>query len=355
MVTYYLQTWWHTGNQHDGIQDGVRMTRLTQREVQIPVVMQLVNRSVMFLHSPSAELKRVPFHFGGHVEIPLCQNWRMWRIIDDRDGFVHCKFFTVMTSRGCYAVESYKSIEAGRSSFQYSSYTERQKSSLSTIYVDWNIFSTNLPVTGISCVQMNHKASLNSAAAATARVQWAPRRSLVSGRNTFRFSRPPPLVAGPCCVRRVCTTLNKQQPTLQHFTTRYCILGKQPNKFLTRAAANEQRAEARKFIELWILAYKSFRMRGATVDERLVCSPPTKAIRVQYPAGSLRNFACGNRAGRCRWTARFLGDLPSPPPFHSGAAPYSPQSPSSALKMLLTRLGRDIFLALLTRNSSHAK
>ncbi|KAJ8874430.1 hypothetical protein PR048_025279 [Dryococelus australis] len=30
---------------------------------------------------------------------------------------------------------------------------------------------------------------------------------------------------------------------------------------------------------------------------------------------------CGNRAGRCRWMADFLGDLPYPPPFHSGEQP----------------------------------
>ncbi|KAJ8867719.1 hypothetical protein PR048_031522 [Dryococelus australis] len=71
--------------------------------------------------------------------------------------------------------------------------------------------------------------------------------------------------------------------------------------------------------------------------ERLACSPPTKAIRVQSPAGSLRIFACGNRAGRCRWSADFLEDLTFPPPFHSGAAPYSLQSPSSALKTSMLR------------------
>ncbi|KAJ8867520.1 hypothetical protein PR048_031322 [Dryococelus australis] len=42
--------------------------------------------------------------------------------------------------------------------------------------------------------------------------------------------------------------------------------------------------------------------------------PPTKAIRVQSPAGSLRILACGNRAGRCRWSVGFLGDLPFLPP-----------------------------------------
>ncbi|KAJ8871790.1 hypothetical protein PR048_028130 [Dryococelus australis] len=66
---------------------------------------------------------------------------------------------------------------------------------------------------------------------------------------------------------------------------------------------------------------------GATVAERLACSPLTKAIRVQSPAGSR-----GNHARRSRWSAGFLWELPFTPPFHSGAAPYSPQSPSSALK-----------------------
>ncbi|KAJ8880452.1 hypothetical protein PR048_016922 [Dryococelus australis] len=52
---------------------------------------------------------------------------------------------------------------------------------------------------------------------------------------------------------------------------------------------------------------------GATVAKRLACSPPTEEIRIQSPAGSLRIFACGNCAGRCRWSAGFLGDLPFPP------------------------------------------
>ncbi|KAJ8894174.1 hypothetical protein PR048_006784 [Dryococelus australis] len=33
----------------------------------------------------------------------------------------------------------------------------------------------------------------------------------------------------------------------------------------------------------------------------------------------------GNRAGRYRWSAGFLADLPSTPPFHSNAAPFSPR------------------------------
>ncbi|KAJ8865895.1 hypothetical protein PR048_033418 [Dryococelus australis] len=77
---------------------------------------------------------------------------------------------------------------------------------------------------------------------------------------------------------------------------------------------------------------------GATVAEQLACSPPTKSIRGQSPAGSLRIFACGNRAGRCHWLAGLLWDLLYPPLFHFGASPYSPPSSSLALKTSMLRV-----------------
>ncbi|KAJ8872735.1 hypothetical protein PR048_026350 [Dryococelus australis] len=76
---------------------------------------------------------------------------------------------------------------------------------------------------------------------------------------------------------------------------------------------------------------------GAAVAERLACSPPTKSSRVQSPAAYSRIFARGNPAGRGRWSAGFLGNLPFFPSFNSGIVPYSPQSLSSALKTLLLR------------------
>ncbi|KAJ8898013.1 hypothetical protein PR048_003373 [Dryococelus australis] len=45
------------------------------------------------------------------------------------------------------------------------------------------------------------------------------------------------------------------------------------------------------------------------------------------PRPGHRIFASGNRAGRCRWSAGFLGYIPFPPPLPSGTAPYSLQSP----------------------------
>ncbi|KAJ8875341.1 hypothetical protein PR048_023236 [Dryococelus australis] len=75
----------------------------------------------------------------------------------------------------------------------------------------------------------------------------------------------------------------------------------------------------------------------ATVAEQLACSPSTKAIRIQSPTGSLRIFACGNRAGRCLVSAGFLGDLPFPRPFIPPC--FIPQSLSSALKTSTLRAG----------------
>ncbi|KAJ8870249.1 hypothetical protein PR048_029270 [Dryococelus australis] len=41
--------------------------------------------------------------------------------------------------------------------------------------------------------------------------------------------------------------------------------------------------------------------------------------------GHSRIFVSANSAGRCRWSAGFLGDLPFVPPLHFGAASYSPR------------------------------
>ncbi|KAJ8878693.1 hypothetical protein PR048_019278 [Dryococelus australis] len=41
--------------------------------------------------------------------------------------------------------------------------------------------------------------------------------------------------------------------------------------------------------------------------------------------GRSQIFVCGNRARRSHWSEGFLGDLPFPPPSHSGSAPYSPR------------------------------
>ncbi|KAJ8896886.1 hypothetical protein PR048_002232 [Dryococelus australis] len=50
------------------------------------------------------------------------------------------------------------------------------------------------------------------------------------------------------------------------------------------------------------------------------------------------SIACGNRAARCRWSAGFLGDLPFPPPLHSGAVPRTHLvSPAPALETAMLR------------------
>ncbi|KAJ8883722.1 hypothetical protein PR048_015576 [Dryococelus australis] len=67
--------------------------------------------------------------------------------------------------------------------------------------------------------------------------------------------------------------------------------------------------------------------------QRLVCSPPTKENRVQSPVGSSLDFLTWEL---CRWSTDFLGDLPFPLPFHSGAAPYSPQDLAVKSRPILT-------------------
>ncbi|KAJ8883338.1 hypothetical protein PR048_015181 [Dryococelus australis] len=75
--------------------------------------------------------------------------------------------------------------------------------------------------------------------------------------------------------------------------------------------------------------------------ERLACSPPTKANRVQTPAGSLPIFACGNRAGivpddaAARWVFSGISPLFIPALLHTHLA-----TPSSALKTSLLRATR---------------
>ncbi|KAJ8868296.1 hypothetical protein PR048_029812 [Dryococelus australis] len=63
-------------------------------------------------------------------------------------------------------------------------------------------------------------------------------------------------------------------------------------------------------------------------------------------------FARGNRAERCRWSAGFLGDIPFPPPLHSGAVPYSLLSPSSALKTSLLRTSQISSLHFLFKDAN---
>ncbi|KAJ8887385.1 hypothetical protein PR048_013600 [Dryococelus australis] len=56
-------------------------------------------------------------------------------------------------------------------------------------------------------------------------------------------------------------------------------------------------------------------------------------------------FPHGNHAGRCRWSAGILGNLLFLLPLQSGAAPYSPQSPSMFLKTSLLRAAQISSLA----------
>ncbi|KAJ8891990.1 hypothetical protein PR048_004555 [Dryococelus australis] len=66
-----------------------------------------------------------------------------------------------------------------------------------------------------------------------------------------------------------------------------------------------------------------YALKRIYLPSRTTCLPPTR-IGLDSRWGRSLIFACENRAGRCRWSAGFLGNLLfPPPPLHSDAAPYS--------------------------------
>ncbi|KAJ8878055.1 hypothetical protein PR048_022518 [Dryococelus australis] len=75
---------------------------------------------------------------------------------------------------------------------------------------------------------------------------------------------------------------------------------------------------------------------GTAVAERLTCSPTTKANRVHSPAGS-PDFREWELCRTMPLVSGFSRGSTVSPPFHSRIAPYSPRSPSSALKISLLR------------------
>ncbi|KAJ8881159.1 hypothetical protein PR048_017632 [Dryococelus australis] len=64
---------------------------------------------------------------------------------------------------------------------------------------------------------------------------------------------------------------------------------------------------------------------GSAVGERLDCSPPTKANRVQSPAGLLPDFRKWKLCRTMPLVGGFSWGSSVYPPFHSGAAPFSPR------------------------------
>ncbi|KAJ8875168.1 hypothetical protein PR048_023063 [Dryococelus australis] len=81
-------------------------------------------------------------------------------------------------------------------------------------------------------------------------------------------------------------------------------------------------------VEAWTIARLFY--SGAAVAEMLACSPPTKDGFNTRP-GHSRIFTIGNRAGRHRWSAAFLGDIPFTPTLHSGAGSKPPTYLSTVL------------------------
>ncbi|KAJ8866337.1 hypothetical protein PR048_032180 [Dryococelus australis] len=66
-----------------------------------------------------------------------------------------------------------------------------------------------------------------------------------------------------------------------------------------------------------------------------IVSDLQRHIRIRFDSrrGLAQISACGNRAGRWRWSAGFLGELPFPPPLHSSAASYTQLTSSSFVSL----------------------
>ncbi|KAJ8881691.1 hypothetical protein PR048_018177 [Dryococelus australis] len=84
---------------------------------------------------------------------------------------------------------------------------------------------------------------------------------------------------------------------------------------------------------------------GSRCCSGLTARLPRRRTGFDFQRCSPRIFARGKSAGRYRWSAGFLGDLPLPLLFHSGTAVYSPQLHSSALKTSLLRAAQICSLA----------
>ncbi|KAJ8893138.1 hypothetical protein PR048_005721 [Dryococelus australis] len=95
----------------------------------------------------------------------------------------------------------------------------------------------------------------------------------------------------------------------------------------------------------------------AVVVERIACSPPTNAHRIQYQTGSLPTFRMWESGRTMSLVGGCSRGYPVSPPLHSGAPPYLPQSPSSALKTSLLRAAQisSLTFSLVNKYSSWSR
>ncbi|KAJ8872782.1 hypothetical protein PR048_026398 [Dryococelus australis] len=89
-------------------------------------------------------------------------------------------------------------------------------------------------------------------------------------------------------------------------------------------------------LEPTLMAAVLLELKASSLEPRLTRSPPTKANWVQSPSGS-PDFRKWESCRTMPLVGGFSRGSPVSPPLHSGAAPYSLQSPSSALKTSLLR------------------
>ncbi|KAJ8872092.1 hypothetical protein PR048_025693 [Dryococelus australis] len=176
---------------------------------------------------------------------------------------------------------------------------------------------------------------------------WNARRSLerplerwLTGRPSLpRLLRPAPRPSPRSCVSppALCVSHNLSKAGRQQVAPRG-----QPSfvRPVVKGTIFEERTLRLCGIETVIVAYEDASTSSSDIGPRWLSDwharlPPIRTV-IHTRQGRW-TFASGNRAGRCRWSAGVLGDLPLPPPLHSGAAPYSLGSPSLALKTTMLR------------------
>ncbi|KAJ8878050.1 hypothetical protein PR048_022513 [Dryococelus australis] len=81
----------------------------------------------------------------------------------------------------------------------------------------------------------------------------------------------------------------------------------------TSLHSQQHRSESRRTCwQASVISSKSDCIRTHVFTEAPARLPPRRTV-FDPRAGSLLDFAAGNHAGRCRWSAGFLGDIPVPP------------------------------------------
>ncbi|KAJ8866357.1 hypothetical protein PR048_032200 [Dryococelus australis] len=100
------------------------------------------------------------------------------------------------------------------------------------------------------------------------------------------------------------------------------------------------------------MVLKNFVLIGVAFVWWLDYSPPTKANRVRFSAGSIPDFRMWESCLTLPLSASFLGDLPFPPLSHSGAASFTPHFTQISSQYILLRAAQIFHFVLICNINS---